>query len=238
MIQRKWFFLFVLVTILMQTIFINKFNLLYSGYPFLDGVPATPSESLNYRYLLNWYLPIISMSFFFTGYLKDTIYTYGPSFFIRSYSKPKWVMKRLCYLAVILGFFVLFQWMLSIVTIQEWTFPAFALLAYFLTLYLLFSMQLLLELYLKSEIAQLVINIYIVFSILVSSHLDSSLLGEGNNYFFVPLYGMGFRNGLSDIIQFQTHDIHLFSGFVILIVLLLGVALISMLKVKKMDLLR
>nr|WP_309100367.1 DUF2705 family protein [Fredinandcohnia onubensis] len=242
MLQKKRLFIFVLFTIIIQAIVINRFELIHSKFPFLDGVPITPSESLNFRYLLNWYIPIIGMSFYFSGFLSTAITNYGPSFFVRSYSKEKWVYKQLFSISFHLFLFVCFQTVINLFTPTElsFTFVHFMKLfiLYYLTLFILFSIQSLLDLFVQPEISLLIVNLYIIFSILAVNGMINYQLPQFVKYIFMPNIGMGFKNGLTIISTFQM-DIIQFNYIECLLFLVIDLLLISILvvkRVKKMDL--
>ncbi|RZI50147.1 DUF2705 domain-containing protein [Aeribacillus pallidus] len=240
MIINKKFLIFVLLAILMQEILISGFDLLNTNFPFLDGVPITSSQALEYRYLLNWYLPIISMSFYFSGYFSDFTRIHGIAFFVRTYCKSKWIIKQYLYMFIVLLFFTMFQivictfFELGTSTISITNFIK-SLSIYLLTLQTLFSIQLLLELYINPKISHLIMNIYIVASVLMSNQLygSSKLL----QYLFLPNYGMGFKNGLSQIPEFPEHTIDYFTGLPILLIMQILIMFLSIYKIKKMDLL-
>ncbi|AIM15976.1 DUF2705 family protein [Neobacillus sp.] len=240
MIINRKFLIFVLLTIIMQGILISRFNLINTNFPFLDGIPITSSHALEYRYLLNWYLPIISMSFYFSGYLSDLTRIHGITFFVRTYSKSKWIIKQYLCMLMILLLFTIFQTVIfTLLGLGKSTFSTTnfikSLSIYLLTLLTLFSIQILLELYIKTKISHLIINIYIVSSVLMTNQLygSSKLL----QYLFLPNYGMGFRNGLSQIPEFKIHTIDYLIGLFILLIIQTAVIYLSVNKIKKMDLL-
>jgi hypothetical protein len=239
MVKNKKFFIFVLLTIIIQAIVISKFNLISTEFPFLDGVPLTSSQALEYRYLLNWYLPIISISFYFSGYLSNLVKTQGAVFFVRAYSKPKWIIKQYVSIIMVLLLFIIFQTVIfsfmrlgnSVFSIENFI-KSFSI--YFLTLLTLFSIQQLLELYIKPEIAHLIVNVYIVLSILITT--DQQNVSSFSNYFLLPNYGMGFKNGLSQIPEFKMYIIDYFRGIIVLLIIQFTVIGLSIKRIKKMDL--
>lgn len=237
--KSRKFFLFVLLTIIIQVIFTSKFNLINTQFPFLDGVPITSTFGLEYRYLLNWYLPIISMSFYFSGYLSELVKAQSVVFFIRNYSKSKWILKQYLSMILVLFTFVVFQALLFAFTTSDnlvFSFENFSksFLIYFLTLVTLFSMQQLLELYIKSEFAHLAINIYIVLSVLLAEKVYHA--STFFSYFLLPNYGMGFKNGLSQVPEFKIYSVDYFNAIIILIFIQLIVIGLSFRRIKNMDL--
>ncbi|MBB3908823.1 DUF2705 family protein [Anoxybacteroides rupiense] len=240
MMINKKFFLLVSLTIIMQGILLDTLNLINTNFPFLDGIPITSSHALEYRYLLNWYLPIIGMSFYFSGYLSDVTRIHGIAFFVRTYSKSKWIIKQYLRILAHLLLFIALQMFVSVLfDLGQSTFSKpnliKALSMYLLTLLVLLSIQLLIELYVKESVAHLIINIYIVFSVLITNQLHS--FPKLFHYFFLPVYGMGFRNGLSQMPKFKLYTIDYFTGFFILLIIQVALVYFSTIKIKNMDLL-
>lgn len=237
--KSKKFFIFVLITIITQVVFTSKFNLINTQFPFLDGVPITSDFGLEYRYLLNWYLPIISMSFYFSGYLSKLVEAQSIVFFIRNYSKSKWIIKQYLSMTIVLFSFIVFQALLFALTTSDdliFSFENFSksFLIYFFTLITLFSVQQLLELYIKPEIAHLVINIYIILSVLLAEKVYQA--STFFSYFLLANYGMGFKNGLSQVPEFKIYSVDYFNAIIILIVIQLTVIGLSLRRIKNMDL--
>ena len=244
MIINKRLFLFVILTIIVQVITINNFNAIYTSFPFLDGVPITSSYALENQYFIYWYLPIVGMSFYFSGYLSDELQTYGKILFTRNYSRKKWVIKRYLSLIIVLSLFIIVQLISFNFLLEDTSFIILSqekiiilLVMYFLTLLTLFSIQLLLELYMTPQLSQLVINAYIVVSVLITKQLFTIGAPKFIYYFFLPNYGMGFKTNSSNIPQFQNEVVNYTIGFLILLILLASVLLFTIAKVKKMDIL-
>ncbi|MFB1049999.1 DUF2705 family protein [Paraliobacillus sp. JSM ZJ581] len=237
--KSKKFFLFVLLTIIIQVVFTSKFNLINTQFPFLDGVPITSAFQLEYKYLLNWYLPIVSISFYFSGYLSKLVEAQSIVFFIRNYSKSQWIIKQFLSMVLFLFTFIVFQSLLFALTTPDNLVFSFgnlskSFLIYFLTLVTLFSMQQLLELYIKPEIAHLTINIYIVLSVLFAGEIYQN--STFFSYFLLPNYGMSFKNGLSQVPEFKIYSVNYFNAMIILVVIELIVIGLSVRRIKNMDL--
>lgn len=240
MIHNRGLFLFVLATIILQATIVYNSELLYTNFPFLDGVPVTTSFLLENRYLLTWYLPVVSMSVYFTGYLGDTLGKYGKILMVRNYSKEKWVLKQYIHTATNLLVFVLCQ-----IFVYYWLSIGYPLLSlevtiklvvmYYLTLLSLFSFQLLLELYISPQISQLAVNTYIIFSIFLTSNMFEYNLPKMYYYLMLPNYGMGLRTGLSDIDNFSNTVMEFSIGFIIIILFQIVITLLSVNRIKKID---
>ncbi|RLQ94885.1 DUF2705 family protein [Falsibacillus albus] len=240
MIRRKGMFILVLLVMVMQAFLINKFNLLHTRLPVLDGVPVVPSAGMEYRYLLNWYLPVIGISFYFSGYLSQMMTVYGTPFFIRNYSKFRWVLKQYYSIALSLLLFVVIQMLIGLVWEHsagiQWMSALKMTFIYYLTLLVLISFQTFLDLFVQSELSVVLVNLYLVFSVLGFRWLSS--LDESINltYLLIPNYGMGFKNGLSKVTEFQTDYIPFLNGSYVLILILILVILGSVMKINKKEL--
>ncbi|MCR8872004.1 DUF2705 family protein [Peribacillus frigoritolerans] len=244
MIHSNKIFIFVVITIIIQAVLMRNFDFLHTGYLFLDGVPITSSYQLESKFLLYWYLPIVAMSFYFTGYFKKIVQTYGKLILIREYNKTKWMLIR---------YFLLMRDLILFVFCQISVFSIDILLQhnelhivenlqkifmYYLSLLIIFSIQLLLELLLDIQIAQLIINIYIVISVIAVKMFFTNDVTKFIYYTLIPNYGMGFRNGLSNNVPlFQSDLINSTIGLYILLSLQILLVVISIVKFKKIDIL-
>ncbi|NIK13414.1 hypothetical protein FHR85_002867 [Alkalibacillus almallahensis] len=219
----------------------STFDAVNSVFPFLYGVPIVHSYQLETKFLLYWYLPIAAFSFYFTGYIKNALMTYGKAVIIRNYSKSKWILKRFIGMIYALCLFVLFQISIFYLFLSgkhslpdgEETVKLISI--YYLTLVVIFSIQLLLELYVSPQISQLIINIYIVLSVLLTKQLYLTGSSETIYYFFITNYGMGFKTGISSIPQYQTIIIDYWVGIFVLLIFGLIILSFSMRRLKNID---
>ncbi|WNB92538.1 DUF2705 family protein [Bacillus sp. NEB1478] len=240
MIKNRVFFLLVILTMVVQVLFMNDFDTLYSSFPFLDGVPITPSYSLETIFLLYWFLPIVAMSFYFSGSCSDNLKHYGKILITRNYSRSRWMLNQYFSVLIVLLTFCLIQFIIfSLLFINETTSlqPVAAIklfIMYFFTLSTLFSFQLALELYLSPQLSQLIVNGYIVVSVLFTQQIYNSAL-KLMNYLLIPNYAMGFKTGLTPIPAFQTDLISFLFGLFILIILMACTVVLSVVRIRKMD---
>ncbi|MCD2368424.1 DUF2705 family protein [Bacillus sp. BS3(2021)] len=230
-------FLFVVAAIILQAMLMISVST--DAFPFLDGIPIAASEFL----ILYWYLPIVSLSFYFTGYVKFNLNSYGILKLSRKYSKSKWIVSR--YISTMLVLFIftltqLFVFYINTIMIHDNQYVFnnnfFKLtIMYYLTLLVLYSIQLLLELFVSPHIAQLIVNIYIVFSLFIAKQLYLLEAPKAMNYFLISNYSNGYRNGLSSLFDIENVCIDYSVAFFILIILQITIVTMSILKVRKMD---
>lgn len=69
--------------------------------PFLNGVPLTGSEYLFTFILLIWLLPIFSLLFYVSGFLKSSTNKYGILLLTRNYNKGLYVVKKIISIVII-----------------------------------------------------------------------------------------------------------------------------------------
>lgn len=240
MLKNRALFILVVIIMIIQAVFLNHFDTLYSSFPFLDGVPITSSYALENKFLVYWYLPIVAMSFYFTGYCNDVLKTYGKVIIIRNYGRTRWLYHRFGSMMIVTFIFVviqvlIFRFLLTDSTINLEVIEVIKLLAmYFLTLSTLFALQLAMELFISPQVSQLIVNAYIVVSILITKQIY--LIGGGFIYYLLlPNYAMGFRNGLTSIPEFQTPIISYPISITVLIIIIALIVGFSISRIKKID---
>jgi Protein of unknown function (DUF2705) len=240
MLINKGLLIFTIITFLIQAGLMHSFNIFDSDIPFLDGIPLGVSFSIETIYLLYWYLPIAGISFYFSGYLREHLLSYGQLVIIREYSKVKWVLKRYIEVCVQLFMFVIMQllvfYIFSFINgyINFNNFSIYLLLLYYLMLLVIICCQLVFELYTSPELSQVVISVYIVLSTFLSSRLYSMHSIKDLNYLLIINYGMGFRTGLSDN-SLMRDVIYYPFGYILLLLFLLFLVALTIKKVKKME---
>ncbi|WP_141603788.1 DUF2705 family protein [Terrilactibacillus laevilacticus] len=243
MIKRKKLFIFVIATVIIQVLYMQPLNFSNVTFPFLDGVPMNTSYQLQNRFLLNWYVPLVSISFYFSGLLKDELIEYGPMIITRNTSRIGWVLKKYVYMLLILVVFLICQLAIFYfyshlnhqLNIHKHIYKA--LLIYYVTLVLLYSLQIFLEMFINPRLSLIIMNVYIVFSILIVVTLENLHFPMFLNYLFFPNYLMGFRNGLSDITQFNHVIIHFSLGLWTVIIINMIVFILLILRITKIELL-
>jgi len=97
-------------------------------------------------------------------------------------------------------------------------------------IYVIISLQSLLEMFLNSRIAFLIVNIYIVFSCISISEKG---LPKYIYYLSLSNYGMGFKQNLGKVNSLYTNDLNIHYSIFILLVLEVAILIASALKVKK-----
>lgn len=237
MIRQFSFFLFVISSFIVQAIFLNRFQLFFSYSSFIDGVPFTSSHNLVYKYLLIWYLPIASMSLYFSGHLED-MKKYAIALFVRSYNRMQWMLNQYVHAFVVIVIFIFIQTFIMFLfhAYSENIWTANGIKGFFMylsTIYTLICVQLFLELYIGARFSYLLVNLYIVFSILLSNELPHRL--NWMHYLFIPNYGMGFRNGVSRSPIFEPYVIHFSIGCLILLFIQCLLVYFSVQRTKQMD---
>ncbi|MEC0348014.1 DUF2705 family protein [Peribacillus frigoritolerans] len=234
--------IFVFFTILLQAFFMRDFSDFQLQYPFLLGVPLTSNSQLNYQFLIYWYLPIVALTFYFSGFINDVLEKKGVLEIIRNHNLKKWILKRLFFMSSFLLVFIVFQTLVFLIFFPNNQLISFEQLVlwinYYLMLLILIGIQLVLELIFSSKIALLCINIYIVGSLLLTQEIyDNSW---SNLYFVayltVPNYGMGFKTGYN-IIHFYTEIINRHVTLPVLITVNLLILLFVLKRMKKIDIL-
>ncbi|MBE2941210.1 DUF2705 family protein [Anoxybacillus flavithermus] len=231
------FFLFVVGSFIVQAIFANRFQLFSFYGLFVDGVPFTSSHSLVYKYLLIWYFPVASITFYFSGHL-EYVRKHAIVLFVRSYNRVKWMLKQHIYAFVVMVVFIFIQTFIMFLfracSDNVWTLNGIkGLYMYLSMIYTLVCVQWFLELYVEARLSHLIVNLYVLLSILLSNELHDGL--NWLHYFFIPDYGMGFRNGLSSSTAFEHDVIHFSIGCLILLFSQFLFIYFSVRKAKRMD---
>jgi hypothetical protein len=199
--KNKKAFLLVLLTIIMQRIIISNSSLEYNIFPFLNGVPIVSKITIHNLYLIQWYLPIFFIISYFTGELHELINGYRIYMVIRNYSKIKLLSNTIIKIYGILLIFLFFQ--LGIFSINSTEFKSLSIkavilmiLMYYFTFTLLILIQFFMEYFFAPQVANLIVNIYIISSITFTNLFTTNNSMKVINYFLLPNYALGFRNGV------------------------------------------
>ncbi|MBT2259804.1 DUF2705 family protein [Priestia megaterium] len=242
--KNKGLFLIILISFTLQSIIngpiLAEFYPFFSKeYTFLLGLP----QATQYQMLMLWYLTFASISFYFSGRIKDILYGYGKYIMIRNYDRVKWVIVRYIKAAIMLATIVLLKIVISHLVVgifqAHWELEINMLLfkslvIYYLTFLFLLLLQLLLELYLNSQIAFLFVNTYVVGAILTAGLLFKYKLDSLYLYFLIPNYAIASR---LNITSNSSVIISYFPALIVIVSLITLVLIVSVNKVKKMDLL-
>ncbi|WP_047980205.1 DUF2705 family protein [Ornithinibacillus contaminans] len=239
--KSKGIILFVfLLTFIQSLLYLN--TLQYS-FGFLHGVPFFNSNQFELKLLLYWFLPIVGLSFYFSGYIKDVLRTYGEMILLRNYSKVKWIIKRYFNMVIIVTIFTVSQISVSYIVSSLGGHYHFVgvieflklIIAYYLFLVTIFTIQLFLELYVSPQVSQMMVSIYIVLSIILTKQLFSLKIPGIVYYILLPTLGMGLRNGVSSVLNDQPKIINFWTGVFILLIIKGIVIYFSVVRLKKMD---
>ncbi|NRG38541.1 DUF2705 family protein, partial [Bacillus subtilis] len=80
----------ILVAIIFQATLSSYNN--NNVFPFLDGIPISTSDQYDYQAILLWFIPIVSLSFCFSGSIREKYISYEQLKLVREHSKAKWVV--------------------------------------------------------------------------------------------------------------------------------------------------
>ncbi|RYL87313.1 DUF2705 family protein [Sporolactobacillus sp. THM19-2] len=234
-------FLFVLVLIIIQSLLSHRFDPLNAPFLFLEGVPVSMQSGIMYQLLIYWYIPIVGMSFYFCGKVHETLVSYGQLKIIRNFSKSRWMLGFYGRLYLFVLIFVLIQVCCTWISNQGWATdlarPVILqqLILYILALIVLFSMQMFLELFVNGQVAQLITNLYIILTILLT-YFNYSFHGWSVlNYLGIPNYGMGLRTNLTTLNTFGEALVPSEIGMIILIFIESCILYFSIRRIKVMD---
>ncbi|KGX87802.1 DUF2705 family protein [Pontibacillus litoralis] len=230
--NKKMVFL-IFVSIIIQCFFYKSSDIKMDKIPYLDGVPNTSSTSLESKFLLQWYFPIFFILLFFSGMIKNELSTSGIAFITRYRNKTYWLIKKLILLWIITFSFVLFQMLL-------YTFGSFEIInnnyvillfLYYLLLVLLVNVQAMLELYVAPNIAFILVNIYVIASVLIHNMVYKYV--NNMEYLFIVPGTMGLRNGLTN--SELTQGSYNSSIIIIMLIQIIACSFICFKRIKKID---
>lgn len=239
--KNRKLIILVIICLFLQAILFISFDFHFTTLPILDGFPVGLATPVVTRLLVYWYFPIIAFSFYISGNIKDLLSNYGFLQISRNYKKEYWLIKQFLKLFVKIILFICLQIaLISIITPFHisWTsqFP-YLILGYFLMLFTIFSLQYLLELFIDAQKALLIINSYLIISVLAADLIYQNTAATWPYYLLIPNYGMGFRTGLCEFPNTSTSLISQPAGLIILLVVLLCVFTIAIKKFKTTDIL-
>lgn len=184
--------LLIIMSFIIQAYLLNKLG---KEYSFLLGVPVTVSSKLFYRLLIQWYLPISFLTFYFVGETSHSLRTRGSLLITRGTSRVKWWIINLSKASGKLGLLVSIQFFVFKLISQKGYFEISmgdfeVFIRYYLMLLFFIFVQMSLELYFEPTSAHLLVNTVIVGSILMA-HACFIFFPTGAYYWlFIPLNGM------------------------------------------------
>jgi len=229
------------IVALIQYVYFMNDSLAHSSFPFLDGVPTPVSYPHLVSYLIGWYISIGASSFILLGHISDSLFDYGKYIILRGKSRISWLMSKAIHMwrvVLVLAFSQLivstfFQTILESNPVLELTHLFEGILFYVLTIMAILSIQMILELYIKSQLAFILTNCYVLLSItIVEGFSQKKVLF----YVFFPNLSMSFRNGIIvnpnlQEIMGQFNELRLF-----LVVIILFLLCLSVIRIKKIEL--
>lgn len=240
--NKEKLFIVILAMLVQGYTNVEIFTGFYANWPkpllFLLGIePITV-----YRVLIIWYIVFISLSFFFWGEISEKLDGFGKYIIIRNYSKTKFILYQYLSIALNLLGLIVFQFfiyyiMFAVLQKQlDFTVNLLqvgqALWIYFLTFLTLLIFQMVLELYVSSQTALLVTNMYVVFSVLLAGVLFKYQKAQLLLYILLPNFAMVLR---TDIRNTEAFTINYFPAVFILILLLTIMAGLSIHRIKTKD---
>ncbi|WP_430980841.1 DUF2705 family protein [Terribacillus saccharophilus] len=145
----------------------------YSSAFFLLGIPG----ETEYTLFIFWYFVFVSISFYFSGEVSELLSGYGKYVIIRNYHKGKWISRRYLLALLRLTIFplilMLVAFIVSVLSSEEMenyyltTEIIISFVIYCLVYCNLIFLQLYLEMFITPQIALLIVNIYVIVSVLL-----------------------------------------------------------------------
>lgn len=238
----KKYSILTIAVIVQSIVLINMFTPIYSKWPtqfyFLFGI----DRDTIYQMLIIWFMFYACLSFSFFGVLSQNLYGFGKYLLIRNYSKGKFLVNQYLSAALHIVIFMVIQCSIYGIMTLVMQKPLHlqvnmiklgkALWLYYLTLLTLILLQMLLELYISSHFALVIINIYVIFSILFASIIFKYQLPEYLLYALLPNFMMGLR---TDILNSKPITIHYSIALCVVLVLIVFMMILSIRKIKSKD---
>ncbi|MGP7817835.1 DUF2705 family protein [Niallia sp. 01092] len=207
------------------------------GLNFFMGIPLLA----DYRLLMFWYLSFVSISFYFSGNVKEVLNGYGQYLMVRNYNRVKWIILRYFWVAIKLMALIFIQSVVSYyITFFFYSNSEFivnililkAILMYYITFLFLLILQLYLELYFSPQIAFLSINTYVVGAIIGADLMFKYNIKGFFIYLLIPNYAMGSR---LNIFSNSLVIIHYIPALITIITLIGIVLIFSVKRIKSID---
>jgi hypothetical protein len=216
-------------------------SLAHSSLPFLDGVPKSVGYPSLVSYLIGWYISIGVSSSILLGNISDSLFDYGKYTIIRGKSRVSWLLSKMIHIWRIVLVLVVTQ---IIVSLFFQTFMAFnpvleltnlfnGVMYYVLTLVAILSMQMIMELYIKSELALILTNCYVLLSITIVEVFARKIVLF---HVFFPNLSMSFRNGIISNPNMQETMSQGNEQWLFLVIIILLLFCLSLIRIKKIEL--
>lgn len=235
--KNKLLIFFIIISIIIQKMLyvLDSNDYLIS---FLYGVPVVSSSIVHNLQLIKWYVPIFFIINYFSGSLDEILNGYGIVLIIRKRNKTELLLKKILTLKITLVFFVLFQIFIFIFLPYGFKYESIEktiimVLMYYFFLEAIILIQFYLEFFVKPQIANIAVNIFMILSIILTNTFYNSKLINFLKYVFIPNLGMGFRNGT---VNNEFTVIHYSYGIIIILLLNLTLIVLSINKLRRKDL--
>lgn len=229
------------IVVLIQYVYFMNDSLAHSSFPFLDGAPTPVSYPNLVSYLIGWYISIGASSFILLGHISDSLSDYGKYTILRGKSRASWLMSKVIHIwrvvlvLVVSQLFVstFFQTILAFNPVLELTNLFDGVMFYVLIIVAILSIQMILELYIKSQLAFILTNCYVLLSItIVEVFAQKKVLF----HVFFPNLSMSFRNGIISNPNLQETIGQVNEQQLFLVVITLFLFCLSLIRIKKIDL--
>ncbi|WP_285769018.1 DUF2705 family protein [Peribacillus sp. SI8-4] len=239
--MTKRIFLTMLIVILLQILLFDHFDgsiADLTGYMIVSGVPISNKFVL----LGTWYMFFAGLSFLSLGYMRKYISGYGVYLMIREKSRVKLGFRRIGNLLILISGLSIIQFFVSIIfayiTNEDQAFfyddvHSFFWIAglYMMSNFVLIFIQMALELHATEEVALLLVNVYVLFSVTLGGVLLSTQKLTWILYFLVPNFGMYVR---SDVLE--TGGISPVQAYIVLTLMTIILTVLTYGRLKKIDL--
>ncbi|QTL52610.1 DUF2705 family protein [Priestia aryabhattai] len=231
----------ILACIFQSYSFVTFFSSFYNQWGdtpyYLMGVPTETA----YPLMIMWYIVFSSISLYFSGELYEKIHGFGKYILVRNYNKKIFLLKFMGAIAIKLLFILAVQtfiYYLTMLIIHHHLYPLKWMLLfksfsiYYITMMTLVLLQIVLELYITPQVTFLIINMYVVFSILLAGLIFEHKAFEPLLYILIPNFMMGLR---TDVINQQDFIIWFNYAILFLFIYISIIVCISLKKIMKKD---
>lgn len=234
-------FILVFACIFQSYSFVSFFSSFYNQWGQIPSyLMAIPTEA-SYPLMIMWYIVFSSISLYFSGELYDKLHGFGKYILVRNYNKKMFFLRFMGSIAIKIIFILIIQTSIYYLTMLfidhdlhsiEWLLLFKSLLIYYITMLALILLQIGLELYISPQIAFLIVNIYVVFSILLAGLIFDYRAYKSLLYFLIPNFMMGLR---TDIINQQDFIIEFNYAIPLLVLYISTIICLSLQKIMKKD---
>lgn len=221
--------------------FVAFFSSFYNQWGHIPSyLMAIPTEA-SYPLMIMWYIVFSSISLYFSGELYDKLHGFGKYILVRNYNKKMFFLRFIGSIAIKIIFILIIQTSIYYLTMLfidhdlhsiEWLLLFKSFLIYYITMLTLILLQIGLELYISPQIAFLIVNIYVVFSILLAGLIFDYRAYKSLLYFLIPNFMMALR---TDIINQQDFIIEFNYAIPLLVLYISTIICLSLQKIMKKD---